>query len=133
MSIRRNVAALSMPVLLSSLFQRLVSIVDIFLVGGLGAAAIAAAGLGQLLIFVVMTVFWGLATGTTVVIAHLWGAGRRLEARRAGFASLLVDVSARDPLTYLGAVLLLAATATVSALIPARRAAGVDPKTALGE
>jgi ABC-type lipoprotein release transport system permease subunit len=28
---------------------------------------------------------------------------------------------------------LLAATAIVSALIPARRAAGVDPKTALGE
>lgn len=88
-SIRRNVAALSMPVLLSSLFQRLVSIVDIFMVGGLGAAAIAATGLGQLLIFVVMTIFWGLATGATVVIAHLWGAGRRLEARRAAFASCL--------------------------------------------
>ncbi len=78
-----------MPVLLSSLFQRLVSIVDIFMVGGLGAAAIAATGLGQLLIFVTMTVFWGLSTGTNVVIAHLWGAGRRTEAKRAGFASLL--------------------------------------------
>ena len=89
-SIRRNVAALSMPVLLSSLFQRLVSIVDIFMVGGLGAAAIAATGLGQLLIFVVMTIFWGLATGATVVIAHLWGAGRRQEARRAAFASCLL-------------------------------------------
>ncbi|GFO67509.1 MATE family efflux transporter [Geomonas limicola] len=89
-SIRRNVAALSLPVLLSSLFQRLVSIVDIFMVGGLGAAAIAATGLGQLLIFVVMTVFWGLATGATVVIAHLWGAGRRSEARRAAFASCLL-------------------------------------------
>ncbi len=88
-SIRRNVINLSLPVLLSSLFQRLVSIVDIFLVGGLGAAAIAAAGLGQLLIFVVMTVFWGLATGTTVVIAHLWGGGLRKEARRAAFAALL--------------------------------------------
>ena len=68
-SIRRNVIGLSLPVLLSSLFQRLVSIVDIFLVGGLGAAAIAATGLGQLLIFVVMTVFWGLATGTTVILS----------------------------------------------------------------
>ena len=38
-SIRRNVLNLSLPVLLSSLFQRLVSIVDIFMVGGLGAAA----------------------------------------------------------------------------------------------
>lgn len=78
-----------MPVLLSSLFQRLVSIVDIFMVGGLGAAAIAATGLGQLMIFVVMTVFWGLATGATVVIAHLWGAGRRQEAKRAAFASFV--------------------------------------------
>jgi predicted permease len=48
-------------------------------------------------------------------------------------ATLLVDVSARDPLTYVGAVVLLAGTAIISALIPARRAAGVDPKTALGE
>lgn len=88
-SIRRDVFNLSLPVLLSSLFQRLVSIVDIFLVGGLGAAAIAATGLGQLMMFVVMTVFWGLATGTTVVIAHLWGAGRRREAKRAAFVACL--------------------------------------------
>ncbi|MEI6205613.1 MAG: MATE family efflux transporter [Desulfuromonadales bacterium] len=88
-SIRRNVFRLSMPVLLSSLFQRLVSIVDIFLTGGLGAAAIAAAGLGQLLMFTTMTVFWGLSTGVTVVIAHLWGAGRREDTGRAAFVSCL--------------------------------------------
>ncbi len=87
-SIRRNVFNLSFPVLLSSLFQRLVSIVDIFLVGGLGAAAIAATGLGQLLIFVVMTVFWGLATGATVVIAHLWGAGKRSDATCAAVSAV---------------------------------------------
>jgi len=88
-SIRRKVVNLSLPVLLSSLFQRLVSIVDIFLVGGLGAAAIAAVGLGQLLIFVVMTVFWGLSTGTTVVIAHLWGGRRYGDARNAAFTACL--------------------------------------------
>jgi predicted permease len=48
-------------------------------------------------------------------------------------SGLLVGVSVRDPLTFGVAVLLLAATAAVSALIPARRAAGVDPKTALGD
>ncbi|NJD90910.1 MAG: MATE family efflux transporter [Geobacter sp.] len=88
-SIRRRVVSLSLPVLLSALFQRLVSIVDIFLVGGLGAPAIAAAGLGQFMIFAAMTVFWGLSTGTTVVIAHLWGAERREEARRAALVALL--------------------------------------------
>jgi len=88
-SIRRNVLNLSLPVLLSSLFQRLVAIVDVFLTGGLGAAAIAATGLGQLLMFTTMTVFWGLSTGATVVIAHLWGAGRREDAGRAAFVSCL--------------------------------------------
>jgi putative ABC transport system permease protein len=48
-------------------------------------------------------------------------------------SSLLVGVGARDPITYVVAILLLAGTAAVSALIPARRAAGVDPKTALGD
>jgi putative MATE family efflux protein len=91
-SIRRKVVNLSLPVLLSSLLQRLVAIIDIFMVGGLGAAAIAATGLGQLLIFVVMTVFWGLATGTTVVIAYLWGGGKRREARRAAFTVCLACV-----------------------------------------
>ncbi|GFO53503.1 MATE family efflux transporter [Geomonas sp. Red276] len=94
-----------MPVLLSSLFQRLVSIVDIFMVGGLGAAAIAATGLGQLLIFVTMTVFWGLSTGATVVIAHLWGAGRRLDARRAAFASLLLCALMATCATLVGSLL----------------------------
>jgi putative MATE family efflux protein len=88
-SIRRDVFRLSMPVLFSSLFQRLVSIVDIFLTGGLGAAAIAATGLGQLLVFVTMTVFWGLSTGTTVVIAHLWGADKREEAGKAALVASL--------------------------------------------
>src|SRR5512146_389894 len=88
-SIRRDVFRLSLPVLLSSLFQRLVAIVDIFLTGGLGAAAIAATGLGQLMIFVIMTVFWGLSTGATVVIAHMWGSGQRREAQGAALSAVL--------------------------------------------
>jgi putative ABC transport system permease protein len=48
-------------------------------------------------------------------------------------SSLLVGISARDPITYVVAVALLGGTAVVSALVPARRAAGVDPKTALGD
>ena len=104
-SIRRRVFNLSLPVLLSSLFQRLVSIVDIFLVGGLGASAIAATGLGQLLVFVVMTVFWGLATGATVVIAHLWGGGQHPEARRAAFSACLACLAMTVLASLLGYVL----------------------------
>ncbi|WP_173195715.1 MATE family efflux transporter [Geobacter sp. SVR] len=103
-SIRRDVLLLSLPVLLSSLFQRLVSIVDIFLTGGLGAAAIAATGLGQLLMFVTMTIFWGLSTGTTVVIAHLRGAGKQEEARRAAFVACLACLAMTAACSAGGAV-----------------------------
>ena len=48
-------------------------------------------------------------------------------------STLLVDVSPRDPMTYGVAIGLLTVTAVISALVPARRAAGVDPKTALGD
>ena len=67
-----------------------------------------------------------------VVIGVVLGLPASLLALRE-ISSLLVGVSARDPVTYVVAVLLLAATAALSALIPARRAAGVDPKTALVE
>ena len=44
---------------------------------------------------------------------------------------LLYGVSARDPLTFLGMVGLLAATGAVACLLPARRAARLDPMVAL--
>ena len=92
-SLRCSVFRLSLPVLLSSLFQRLVAIIDIFLTGGLGAAAIAATGLGQLQVIVIMTVFWGLSTGVTVVIAHLSGAKRLGDARNAATTAVMVCIA----------------------------------------
>lgn len=45
--------------------------------------------------------------------------------------SLLFEVEARDPLVFVAAIVLLAVIATLSILIPARRAAKMDPMTAL--
>ena len=88
--IRREIMILALPVVLSSLLQRSIGIIDIFLVGGLGATAIAAVGIGQLLVFISMTVIWGLSSGTTVVTAQLYGGRRQPEAARIAFQSILV-------------------------------------------
>ena len=50
---------------------------------------------------------------------------------RASCESLLPGIAPRDPITFVGVPLLLVAIALIAALIPARRAGGVDPVTAL--
>jgi predicted permease len=63
---------------------------------------------------------FGVVLGVTATL----GAGRFV-------ASLLFDLSPRDPLTYSSVVVLLVVVATAASLLPARRAAHVDPITAL--
>ena len=48
-----------------------------------------------------------------------------------GLESLLFGVAALDPITYLGVIALLIGVCAMASLIPARRAASVDPTTAL--
>ncbi|MBA5870739.1 MAG: MATE family efflux transporter [Nitrospira sp. CR2.1] len=81
--IRRSVLTLALPVTVSSLLQRAEGIVAVFLVGGLGAAPIAAVGLGQLLAFIATTLVSGLSVGSNVVMAQLWGARRYDDAGQA--------------------------------------------------
>lgn len=87
-SIRRSVLKLALPVTVSSLLQRTEGILSIFLVGGLGASAIAAVGIGQLIAFIASTILTGLGAGTTVVIAQLWGAKRARDAGEAAAHSV---------------------------------------------
>lgn len=93
--IRRSVLTLALPVTVSSLLQRTEGIVAVFLVGGLGAIPIAAVGLGQLLAFIATTLVSGLAVGSNVIVAQLWGARRHREAGQAArhFLGLSIAVS----------------------------------------
>ncbi len=94
--------SLAVPVVLSSLLQRAVGIVDIFLVGGLGASSIAAVGIAQVLVFVVMSLSWGINVGSTVLVAQLWGADRKADAAKAAYQAVLSLVAAAALITMLG-------------------------------
>ncbi len=103
--IRREVFRLALPVAVSNLLHRMTTAVDIFLVGGLGAPAVAAVGLGQLVIFFTMTVVWAVSTGTMVAVAQRWGANRRAEAGRVAVHGLLMTLVLTIPLAVAGILL----------------------------
>ncbi|HSH13442.1 MAG TPA: MATE family efflux transporter, partial [Desulfurivibrionaceae bacterium] len=121
--IRREVFRLALPVAVSNLLHRMATAVDIFLVGGLGAPAVAAVGLGQLLVFVTMTIVWAVSTGTMVAVAQRWGADRRAEAGRVAVHGLVVMLVLTIPLAVAGILLapkaasLLGASVAVQGLV----------------
>ena len=51
----------------------------------------------------------------------------------SGFAALLYEMSTADPLSIAAAAIILAAVTLLAGWIPARRAAQIDPMTALRE
>src|ERR1022692_4917090 len=62
--------------------------------------------------------------GVLVGLGAAWAATRVL-------GSMLYGLSPRDPVTMIGAAIVLIAVATLAAFIPAWRASRVDPMTAL--
>ncbi len=107
--IRRAVLRLALPIVGSDLLQRGVNVVDVLLVGRLGAAELAAVGLSQLLLLFSMALVHGLGVGSTVMVAFHTGA---TDDRRRAWAvrtSLLIGVVAAAGLGGAGILLSRAA------------------------
>ena len=66
------------------------------------------------------------AVGILIGVASSWALGRTI-------SSLLFGVSASDPFTFVGMLILLAAVAALAGYLPARRASRIDPMSALRE
>ncbi len=77
-----------------------------------------------ILLMVLREASWVLAIGITIGLGAGFMTSRYLD-------SLLFGLAARDPVTQAGAVAVLAGVTLAAALVPARRAARVDPLTAL--
>ena len=84
----RACGELAWPAVLTNLLQSTVGLVDVKVVGTLGAAAVAAATAGHRLFFVLQATLMAVSAGTTALVARAWGAGRRDEAARVIVSSL---------------------------------------------
>jgi putative MATE family efflux protein len=73
---------LFVPAVIQSLFFNLIGVVDVFLVGQLGDASIAAVGLAGQLFFLLNLTLFGISAGAAMFAAQYWGAGDRSNLHR---------------------------------------------------
>jgi len=79
---------LAWPAITANLLASLVGIVDMKIVGALGAPAVAAVTTGNRIFFILQALLMAVTAGTTALVARAWGAGDPGEAERVTRASL---------------------------------------------
>lgn len=100
-----SVWQLAWPSVITNLLQSTVGLVDVKVVGTLGASAVAAATTGHRLFFALQAVLMGVSVGTTALVARAWGAGDRAEAAEVLRSSLTLAASIAFAMTLLGVLL----------------------------
>lgn len=101
--LRRQVFALAWPAITEMLLVTLGGMIDLILIGRLGAAAIAGVGLSNQPRFFLLAVFIALNTGTTALVARSIGAGDHPRASRAAGQGLLISIVLGAVIGSLGA------------------------------
>lgn len=96
---RRNILTLAWPSVASLALQTLVGMVTMMTVGSLGPAALAAVGLGNLVIFIMIGVLTAFSVGTTALVARGIGAGHQERAENALRQSLVAGVAVATSLS----------------------------------
>ena len=116
--IRRAVLGLAWPSILENFLHAALGFVTTLMVARLGAAAVAGVGTASQVQVVVITAFFSVSMGTTVLIAHAFGAGRlESEGDRITKQSVVA-----------GSVLALVLTPlTILTASPVMRALGAEP------
>ncbi|MGQ9458174.1 MAG: MATE family efflux transporter [Anaerolineae bacterium] len=84
--------ALAWPAIVEQLLNMTVGLVNTYLVGHLGATALAAVGLGDQVVMLFSVLFSAVAVGTTAIVARHVGAGERHLADVVGSQSILLAV-----------------------------------------
>lgn len=100
--VRREIFNLAWPSILEQMLIMMVGMVSTIFVGRISKEAMAAVGMINMLIFVFQTVFAGLATGTTVIIARVTGEKDNEKAKSVLIQSLIMSVVVGAAVTVIG-------------------------------
>ena len=96
----------ALPLFLGNLFQQLYNIADTLIVGNLlGSTALAAVSSTGSLVFLLISLFSGVATGAGVVISRYFGARDVARMRRAVHTAMAFGLSAGAVVTVVGVLL----------------------------
>ncbi len=85
-----HICAIAWPVVVASLIDASEGLVDIYLVGLLGPAAISAIGMSRQIVFIVMVMAISITGGTRTLVAQFYGAGNHEDVTRTGQQALLM-------------------------------------------
>ena len=98
----KRILRFALPMLAGSFLQQLYNIVDSWVVGNyVGDSALAAVGVSFPVLFLFVSFFMGLGTGTTVVIAQFCGAGREEDIQKTVSTTYAAFLRSIVPLTVL--------------------------------
>ncbi len=106
----RQVVVLAWPAVVEQLLNTSVGLVDAYLVGHLGAAALAGVGLSAQVMMLNWALFASVGVGATALVARYVGAGRPAEASRTATQALLLALAVGlgvGALLFAGAPLIL--------------------------
>ena len=102
-SVGKNILAFATPMLIGQMFQQLYTFVDQIIVGNyLGKEALAAVGASFPIIFTLIALIIGVASGGTIVISQYFGAKNYYKVKRAIDTLFIVLAGAAVLLTVIG-------------------------------
>ena len=104
-SIVKNIWVLALPMVLSSLLQTFLNIIDMFWVGKLGSSAIAAVAMSGAIVMVITVFIIGLGRGTSAMISRFVGAKQIEEANMVAMQSFFLGLVTAFILAIVGYVL----------------------------
>lgn len=90
--LRATILRTALPAMMEMILYMLIGIVDVAIVGRLGASPLAAAGLGAEIFFAVVLVLEALGIGSAVLVAQAKGAGRFEDANQIASQTILLGL-----------------------------------------